>query len=210
MKTILVTCLLTTLLTAQTIYELPFASKGNIIELSVSNESNSEDFTGKVELLSAPDFIKFKNSSVEIEKIVKEESASADFEFEVIMSAPVNEQADLVFTVSGDNGEQWTKTITISVRPPEEYELFQNYPNPFNPATIISYLLPEDSKVSVQIFNVLGERVADFPAELKTAGQHEVFWDASNFASGTYICLVRMETATGHIKQFQKKMMLVK
>ena len=210
MKTILIICLLTTLLTAQTIYELPFASKGNIIELSLSNESPSEDFTGKVELLSAPDFIKFKNSSVEIEKLVKEESASACFEFDVTNSAAVNKETDLVFTVKSDYGEQWTKTITVSVSPPEEYELFQNYPNPFNPSTIISYLLPEESKVSVQIFNVLGERVADFPAELKTAGQHEVLWDASYFASGTYICLVRMENTKGETKQFQKKMMLVK
>ena len=210
MKTILATCLLTTLLTAQSVYELPFASKGNIIELSVSNESQTENFSGKVELTSTPDFIKFKNSSVEITNLVKEESISADFEFDVIVSAPVNEKTDIIFNVKSDNGEQWTKTITVSVSPPEDYELFQNYPNPFNPTTKISYLLPEESKVSLQIFNILGERVADFPGELKSAGQHEIVWNASNFASGTYICLVRMENTKGETKQFQKKMLLLR
>lgn len=67
-----------------------------------------------------------------------------------------------------------------------DYSLFQNYPNPFNPSTKISFTLPETNKVSLKIFNLLGEEIASLINEEKTAGKHSIDFDASALSSGIY------------------------
>jgi|GEM_PF-2662513 len=69
---------------------------------------------------------------------------------------------------------------------PEQYALSQNYPNPFNPVTKISYTLPEDSRVQLQIYNVLGQRVDVLVDEYQSAGQYTIRWDAAGLSSGVY------------------------
>ena len=64
--------------------------------------------------------------------------------------------------------------------------LSQNYPNPFNPVTIINYHLPFTNHVELSIFNLLGQKVATLVSEKQNAGDHQVEWDASGFASGVY------------------------
>ena len=92
---------------------------------------------------------------------------------------------------------------------PKEYTLSQNYPNPFNPSTIIQYDLPEQAKVMLEVYNVLGERVAILENSDQEAGSYKISWKADNLASGVY--LIRM-TAQGKSKEFIqiKKMMLIK
>jgi hypothetical protein len=70
---------------------------------------------------------------------------------------------------------------------PEKFELHGNYPNPFNPATTISYSLPEAMQVSVEVYNLIGQRVAVLVNTRQNAGTHNVVWDAASAASGTYI-----------------------
>jgi len=69
---------------------------------------------------------------------------------------------------------------------PEKYALYQNYPNPFNPSTSIKYSLPLQSKVTLEIFNTLGQRVAQLINAQQQAGFYEQSWNASNVASGMY------------------------
>ncbi len=64
--------------------------------------------------------------------------------------------------------------------------LEQNYPNPFNPSTTIKYDLPRDSRVSLKLFNILGQEVATLVNEEQKAGYRSVDWNASNYASGVY------------------------
>lgn len=66
------------------------------------------------------------------------------------------------------------------------YSLDQNYPNPFNPATTISYSIPEESLVSLKIYDVMGSEVAELVNGRKLAGKYNVDFDASTLASGTY------------------------
>ena len=70
---------------------------------------------------------------------------------------------------------------------PGSYSLMQNYPNPFNPSTVIQYGLPERNHVKLEIFNVLGQRVAILIDNELEAGYHEITFDATHLPSGVYI-----------------------
>ncbi len=76
---------------------------------------------------------------------------------------------------------------------PATLALDQNYPNPFNPSTMIKFALPQQSHVTLEVFNVIGERVAMLINGVKPAGYHAVNFDAVKLASGLYI--YRLSTA---------------
>ena len=88
---------------------------------------------------------------------------------------------------------------------PTVYELGQNYPNPFNPSTVITFSLPESGMVSLKVFDILGQEVADLVNEVKQAGVYEVSFDASDLTTGMYIYRIQSGNFTA-----TKKMLLVK
>lgn len=90
-------------------------------------------------------------------------------------------------------------------RIPDQFVLDQNYPNPFNPATTIKFGLPAKSNVVIKIFNILGQEVTTLTSKEYSAGYHTVNWNASGYASGTYV--YRIEA--GDFVQ-SKKLMLLK
>lgn len=63
---------------------------------------------------------------------------------------------------------------------PEVFNLSQNYPNPFNPQTIIRFTLPSDTRVKIEIFNILGQKVKTLLDQHLSAGAKEVSWDGKN------------------------------
>ena len=82
---------------------------------------------------------------------------------------------------------------------PTAYALNQNYPNPFNPTTTIKFALPEATNVSLDIYNVLGQKVRTLVSEPLAANNYEIEWDGqndagSNVASGIYFYKLQTDT----------------
>ncbi len=80
------------------------------------------------------------------------------------------------------------------VGPPSTFGLEQNFPNPFNPSTTIRYHLPRESRVRLEVFNLLGERVSVLVDQMRQAGTYAVRFDATNLPSGVYF--YRLQTGT--------------
>ncbi len=88
---------------------------------------------------------------------------------------------------------------------PEKYDLKQNYPNPFNPSTSISFDLPATSNVILNVYDMLGRKVATLVDKSMNAGTHNVQFDASQLSSGMYIYRIEAGAFTSI-----RKMMLIK
>jgi len=74
---------------------------------------------------------------------------------------------------------------------PHEYALLQNYPNPFNPTTTIAFRLPVRAHVTLDVYSIVGRKVATLVARVMSAGEHEAMWDGRDdlgraSASGVY------------------------
>ena len=93
---------------------------------------------------------------------------------------------------------------------PNEFVLNQNYPNPFNPSTAIEFGLKEQSLISLEIFNMLGENVLTIVNDRLDAGFHRYKLDMDNFSSGMYFYkLVATNKQGQQIFNDMKKMILL-
>ena len=88
---------------------------------------------------------------------------------------------------------------------PASFKIEQNYPNPFNPSTIIRFSVPENSNVTLKVYDILGNELTTLLNEDKDAGWYDVHFDASALASGVYIYRI---SAGSFIST--KKMLLLK
>ncbi|MCC5932693.1 MAG: T9SS type A sorting domain-containing protein [Balneolales bacterium] len=114
---------------------------------------------------------------------------------------PAQEVQNISFVISYDdsswdnnNGQDYFINLAVptaaepSGESPLQFALHQNYPNPFNPVTVISYQLPEAAEVSLEVFNLQGQRVATLVSgELRNAGTHQHRFDGSRLSSGIYL-----------------------
>jgi len=95
-------------------------------------------------------------------------------------------------------------------QPSDRLAVQQNYPNPFNPSTTIMYSLPQRARVTVDVYNVLGQRVRRLVDETQPAGNHSVVWNGDNeggqpVSSGFYFYRVKAGD-----QAHNKKMLLLK
>ena len=88
---------------------------------------------------------------------------------------------------------------------PSAFDLYRNYPNPFNAATRISFIIPDRSRVSIEVFNILGQKIATLVDGEFPAGRHNLTWKPDQLVSGYYFCRL----SAGHNSKIGR-MILVK
>lgn len=100
---------------------------------------------------------------------------------------------------------------------PEMYSLKQNYPNPFNPSSTISYAVPVESNVQIEIYDITGTLMKSFKMYSQPSGYYNLTWNGTNeggiqVASGTYIYRMKAESLNGSKEQYVQsyKMILMK
>lgn len=132
-------------------------------------------------------------------------NSNSQQDYNFLYTEPFNNKVNFrLKQVDTDGGFEYSEVV--SVLPGEAtFKLNQNHPNPFNPTTIISFSLKASAKVTLKVYNALGQEVAVLANNVMDAGFHEVDFDASNLASGVYI--YRLD-APGYSKTM--KMMLLK
>jgi hypothetical protein len=97
---------------------------------------------------------------------------------------------------------------------PESFALMQNYPNPFNPTTTLRYALPKDARLTLSIYNILGQRVATLKDNVENVGYYDVVWNGRNdfgsqVASGIYFYRIEARPLDGSETFVSVKKMLM-
>jgi len=93
---------------------------------------------------------------------------------------------------------------------PAQFRLEQNYPNPFNPSTMIQYALRSNSQVTLDVFDVLGRRVAELVNRPEAAGYYEIEFKATNLSSGIYFYRIMAQGEDGNSFNQVRKLILMK
>lgn len=87
---------------------------------------------------------------------------------------------------------------------PNRYLLLQNYPNPFNPTTMIEYEIPENDFVSLKVYDIIGNEIAELINNYQTAGKYNIAFDGKNLSNGVYI----YKLTVGNYSQARKMLLL--
>ena len=112
--------------------------------------------------------------------------------------------------VDFDGTFEYSSAVEVEVLAPREFALNQNFPNPFNPSTTITFSLAADAKVSLKVFDILGQEVMTIVNNNLSAGAHEYTFDAANFNSGVYFYRIEATAVDGQNFTSVKKMILTK
>jgi hypothetical protein len=107
--------------------------------------------------------------------------------------------------INFDGTFDYSSIIEVNVAAPIKYALEQNYPNPFNPSTMISYSIPQNSFVTLNVYDIIGNEVATLVNQTQSAGKYDIRFDASNLSNGVYFYTIKTDNFSS-----TKKMILMK
>ncbi|MHC1737811.1 MAG: choice-of-anchor J domain-containing protein [Ignavibacteriaceae bacterium] len=127
-----------------------------------------------------------------------------------VTSGKLNYRLKMVDT---DGSFSYSKEINVEMGVPNTFSLSQNYPNPFNPSTRIDFQLPSDANVTIELYDVTGQKIATMLNREMTAGYQSYDLDASRLgmASGVYIYrMIAIDKASGQTFVDSKKLMMLK
>jgi hypothetical protein len=103
----------------------------------------------------------------------------------------------------------WPKLSPDLHEVPSAYQLFEAYPNPFNPSTEIRFGLAADARVSLAVYDVLGQEVTRLAGGYREAGYHSVIWDAAGCASGVYYARLIVTSELGKVVYWKTNKLLL-
>ena len=180
--------------------ELRIASDadGDVIEIIKDNH----DVLGEIQVINTGGFDKWHTLSGPIKSITGKTKIGLIFKGTEESSVNLN-------WIKFENNPNSVKTINEPL--PQKYQLYQNYPNPFNPTTTINYYLSYHSKITLEIFNQLGERVSQPVNTTESAGYKSLTWNAANLSSGVYCVRLTAQPVDerGHSFTSWRKMLLL-
>ncbi|MEJ2614747.1 MAG: T9SS type A sorting domain-containing protein, partial [Ignavibacteriaceae bacterium] len=174
-----------------------------VIEWQTATEINNAGFSIERSLdnqkFSEVAFIKGKGTSTEksLYRYIDNSASSGKYYYRL-------KQIDFDGTYS------YSKTVEVDLGLPKNYALDQNYPNPFNPTTTIRFATPTNAKVSIKLYNTLGQEVKNLFTKEVGAGVHETQFDASNLSSGIYFYRIEAHGNNGSSYTATKRMLLLK
>lgn len=192
------------------VHTIPFGAKGNTIQIEVENIGAQDGEYVTVIVAESPEWITFSQKRVRLSDLKSGNTQFASFQFDVIDGVVPNREGEIHFLVMEKEKVLSRKKVDVQSSAPESFELLQNYPNPFNPTTTISYLLPKEMNVRVQIFTILGQEVWHTNYGVQAIGKHQISWNAKERASGVYFYRVIAEGFDGTSFVQSKKMLLIK
>jgi hypothetical protein len=194
----------------QTVYDVTPGTKGNRIIITLENESKASRAENvEVKLVKSSPALNFAERQQVVKIIDKSKSKNVVFSFDIKRNIESDKKDTIEFAISG-NGINQNKSFIINYAAPKEYGLSQNFPNPFNPTTTIRYDLPVGCKVSLKIYDILGNEVQTLVNGEQAAGYKEIRFDGSSLASGVYIYRLTADNPAWKNFVSIKKMMMVK
>jgi glucuronoarabinoxylan endo-1,4-beta-xylanase len=168
------------------------SSKVVIVAINTASQAKNQTFTfenGTVEKFIPYVTSETKNCSQESDIFVSNGSFSITLDGESV-------------TTFVSSGNVIVAVENSSFSPVTSFKLFQNYPNPFNPSTQINFEIPEKSFVSLKVYNILGQEIAELVGKEYLAGVHSVIFDASHLANGIYFYTLKTRDFTKTRKMF--------
>jgi len=107
--------------------------------------------------------------------------------------------------IDNDGTFKYSDEVEVYLGVPQEFSLEQNYPNPFNPTTTIHYSLPVKSKVSLKVFDLLGNQVLELVNKEQEAGRYDIPFNTNTaertLASGVYFYQLQTNTGFSSVKK---------
>jgi hypothetical protein len=182
---------------------------GQLLETYPAQLDQAREFSVKVQTVAYPLTVRWKILGTDTREFTLSDAvggralAARTIEGEGSLQVDNHAITRLTLKVDGGNGV------------PTEYALYQNYPNPFNPTTSIKFALPLDSKVTVAIYNLLGQKVRSLVDADRKAGYHSVQWNGTDefghtVGSGVYFMRLDAKGSAGSTFVDVKKLMMLK
>jgi hypothetical protein len=220
MKHTIVLCLLlilsSQLMRANEKHAIVPGTRGNSLTLEVANRMGHHLEALTAIVVSKPAWITITSQISVAPMLMPDSTAEITLQFNIAPELEAGKEDSItVQLLAGDRVVAY-RTISFIVAVPQKYALSQNYPNPFNPTTHIRYELPEESRVQLIVYDILGREVIRLVDEQKAAGYLEVQWDARTSAgttasSGVYFCRLDARPLNGGSAFSQvKKLMLLR
>ncbi len=167
------------------IFDVRFApqaegSNGKLVELFSSTQKKNIEYRVQVASATYPLTIHFDKSKRQFSSI--RISSMKDG----VPVNPIELKKSGSITIEDESVKELLLEIGEGEPLPTEFALKQNYPNPFNPSTTIQFAVPGTYWVSLKVYNMLGEEVAELINEQREQGNYEMEWNAVDLPSGVY------------------------